>query len=95
MGGVPPAAGDLSGVDDGVGTGEDPSIAAVLRDAAAFCEAVGLDFGALDVLHDDAGRHYIIDMNVTPWSGTFGGRFGLAEHLREGFAEAVPQRAGT
>lgn len=33
----------------------------------AFCDALGLDFGELDVLRDDAdGRLYIIDANKTP-----------------------------
>lgn len=33
----------------------------------AFCDALGMDFGELDVLRDDAdGRLYIIDANKTP-----------------------------
>lgn len=37
------------------------------RKILAFCDALGLDFGELDVLRDDAdGRLYIIDANKTP-----------------------------
>lgn len=37
------------------------------RKILAFCDALGMDFGELDVLRDDAdGRLYIIDANKTP-----------------------------
>jgi hypothetical protein len=33
-----------------------------------FCEAMGLDYGELDVLRDrDDGRLYVVDVNNTPW----------------------------
>ena len=33
-----------------------------------FCDAMGLDYGELDVLRDkDDGRLYVVDVNNTPW----------------------------
>jgi hypothetical protein len=42
----------------------DNELAGILR----FCEAIGLDYGELDVLRDSAGgKIYIIDVSKTPW----------------------------
>jgi hypothetical protein len=39
-----------------------------VRRIRLFCQALGLDFGELDVLRDrDEGRMYIVDANPTPW----------------------------
>jgi hypothetical protein len=39
-----------------------------VQQVLAFCEAMGLDYGELDVLRDrDDGRLYIVDVNNTPW----------------------------
>jgi len=43
---------------------------ALLRTVYDFAEAFALDYGALDLIADDAGRYYIIDVNSTPWRGT-------------------------
>lgn len=43
---------------------------ALLRTVYAYTEAFSLDFGALDLVADDAGRYYVIDVNSTPWRGT-------------------------
>jgi hypothetical protein len=43
---------------------------ALLRTAYDFAEAFSLDYGALDLVADDAGRYYVIDANSTPWRGT-------------------------
>ncbi len=39
---------------------------AVLRVSAAF----GLDFGTIDLVEDDAGQCYVIDVNTSPYMGT-------------------------
>lgn len=43
---------------------------ALLRTVYDFAEAFSLDYGALDLIADDAGRYYVIDVNSTPWRGT-------------------------
>jgi hypothetical protein len=43
---------------------------ALLRTVYGFAEAFSLDYGALDLVADDAGRYYVIDANSTPWRGT-------------------------
>jgi hypothetical protein len=43
---------------------------ALLRTVYDFAEAFSLDYGALDLVADDAGRYYVIDANSTPWRGT-------------------------
>jgi len=43
---------------------------ALLRTVYDFAEAFLLDYGALDLVADDAGRYYVIDANSTPWRGT-------------------------
>jgi len=42
---------------------------ALLRTAYAFIEAFSLDYGALDLVTDDVGRFFVIDVNSTPWYG--------------------------
>lgn len=41
----------------------------VLRQAVPFIRSIGLDFGTLDVLSDDRGRCYVVDVNPTPYWG--------------------------
>lgn len=43
---------------------------ALLRTVYDFAAAFSLDYGALDLVADDAGRYYVIDANSTPWRGT-------------------------
>ena len=43
--------------------------AKLVKDLIKFSERTGLDFGALDVVQDDEGEFYIIDVNSTPWWG--------------------------
>jgi hypothetical protein len=39
-----------------------------VRQILQFCDAMGLDYGELDVLRDrDDGRLYVVDVNNTPW----------------------------
>jgi hypothetical protein len=37
--------------------------------AATFARTFGLDYGAIDVLRDDQGHYYVIDVNKTPYWG--------------------------
>lgn len=52
------------------------AVDAILR----FVNVTGMDFGCLDVLRDDDGRFYIVDMNATAhWGGETEGR--IVEYL--------------
>jgi len=47
-----------------------------------FITASGAQFGALDIVHDDLGNYYVIDLNLTPHWGD-GGHSDLIRFLRE------------
>jgi len=42
----------------------------LIDNASTLLEAMGLQFGAIDIVMDDKGRAYIIDVNPTPGWGT-------------------------
>jgi hypothetical protein len=44
--------------------------AALKRDVATFVEQTPVEFGCIDIVHDGHDRHYIIDLNLTPYAGT-------------------------
>lgn len=48
-----------------------------------FCDRIGLEFGALDIVFDDSLNPYIIDVNPTPGWGDEK-QTGVLEHLRKG-----------
>ena len=50
--------------------GSDPGPEALLAQLAAFVPAIGLSFGTIDAVCDNDGRHYIIDVNTTPYFGS-------------------------
>jgi hypothetical protein len=74
------ARGDVRGVEAHVS-------AAVVR----FVDAANLDFGSLDVIADDDGRAYILDVNTTPYGATNSLRRLLS--IRRGLFELVADRA--
>jgi len=47
--------------------GSDTGPEALLAQLAAFAPAIGLNFATLDAVCDNEGRHYIIDVNTTPY----------------------------
>jgi hypothetical protein len=60
-------------------------IAAVGALCARIVEAGDLEYGALDVVSDDHGTHYVIDINATPFWGD-GGHPTLLSYLGAGLA---------
>lgn len=62
--------------------------------AARFARAARLDFGALDLVSDDTGGMFVIDVNTTPYWGD-GGHPDLLAHLAGGLRRvaARPARA--
>ncbi|MBN2183507.1 MAG: hypothetical protein JW715_16475 [Sedimentisphaerales bacterium] len=54
----------------------------LIKDIVLFIGAFQLDFGTVDVVQDDEGRSYIIDINTTPAYNH--PVLGLVEHLQKG-----------
>lgn len=52
--------------------GPKPVPAGVIRSVSRFCEVLKLDVGSIDVLVDDEGECYIIDVNSSPYWGETG-----------------------
>ena len=48
-------------------SGSEAGPQALLDQVAVFLPAIGLTFGTLDAVCDNEGRHYIIDVNATPF----------------------------
>ncbi len=55
---------------------------------STFITKFPLDYFCLDVVHDHE-RHYIIDLNLTPYSGSDEGNSAEAEFLRTGFDKFI------
>jgi hypothetical protein len=51
------------------GTDELQISATLKRDVATFVENTPVDFGCIDIVHDGHDKHYIIDLNLTPYAG--------------------------
>ncbi|WP_164013460.1 hypothetical protein [Pyxidicoccus trucidator] len=60
-----------------------PVVAAALA-ALAVAEAAGLDYGSIDLVRDDAGIPYVVDINLTPYWGRPDGDVRMVDHLRHG-----------
>jgi hypothetical protein len=66
------------------GTDNSEISARLKRDVATFVENTPVEFGCLDIVHDDHDNHYIIDLNLTPYAGTRPHDPFLTNFLREG-----------
>jgi hypothetical protein len=53
-----------------VGTDRLPISAALKRDVATFVENTPVEFGCVDIVHDGRDKHYVVDLNLTPYAGT-------------------------
>ncbi len=73
------------------GTDELPISAALKRDVATFVEETPVEFGCIDIVHDGHDKHYIIDLNLTPYAGTRVYDVFLSNFLRFGITN-TPQR---
>lgn len=62
-----------------------PGAVAAALAALAVVLASGLDYGAVDLVQDDDGVPYVVDVNLTPYWGDVGGEDSkMLEHLRAG-----------
>lgn len=61
------------------------------RDIATFIEQTAVEFGCLDIMHDDSDNYFIVDLNLTPYAGTRQLDTFLTDFLRFGIWN-TPQR---
>ncbi len=65
--------------------------ASVLRAARTMADAFCLDYGAVDLVLDEQGLPYVVDVNPTPyWGPVSEGEEEFLQHLREGLTEDRP-----
>jgi len=57
------------------------------RDVATFVEHTPVEFGAIDIVHDGQGHHYVIDLNLTPYAGTRAHDSYLTNFLEQGITD--------
>jgi hypothetical protein len=67
------------------GTDDLPISATLKRDVATFVESTPVEFGCIDIVHDGHDKHYIVDLNLTPYAGTRVYNKYLNNFLRLGF----------
>lgn len=68
------------------------SISATLkREVATFVDNTPVEFGCIDIVHDGHDKHYIIDLNLTPYAGNKEHDAYLTNFLRMGIMNP-PQR---
>ncbi len=68
--------------------GVEPSVAAVI---VRYIDGSGMDFGALEVIPDDSGQAFIIDVNSTCYAEVLNVR--ILTHLRSGLFARIATRA--
>ena len=65
--------------------------ATLKRDVVTFVENTPVEFGSIDIVHDGHDKHYIIDLNLTPYAGKRLSDAFLTNFLRLGIPDP-PQR---
>ncbi len=72
---------------------DDPHAKRVLAEVRRTSSALGMDFGSMDVVLDDDGVPFVVDVNVTPWFNLQTYFPGLASFLSGGsVAEEPPSK---
>ncbi|HYW70722.1 MAG TPA: hypothetical protein VE961_06795 [Pyrinomonadaceae bacterium] len=61
--------------------------ASLRRDVATFVERTPVEFGCIDIVHDGADHHYVIDLNLTPYAGKRAHDPYLTNFLRQGITD--------
>lgn len=84
---------DLEHAKDG--TDELPISARLKRDIATFVENTAVEFGCIDIVHDDYDNHYIIDLNLTPYAGKRPHDRFLTNFLRSGITDPSRRKQTT
>ena len=80
---------------DSLKAGDDrlPLSPALKHDVAAFVDTVPAEFGCIDIVHDGEDRHYVIDLNLTPYAGRGSSDPALNRFLRQGLMNPRQRRA--
>ncbi|HXD34955.1 MAG TPA: hypothetical protein VN643_27795 [Pyrinomonadaceae bacterium] len=69
------------------GTDELELSATLKQDVAKFVENTPVEFGCIDIVHDGHDKHYIVDLNLTPYAGTKVYNRYLNDFLRVGITD--------
>jgi hypothetical protein len=75
---------------DSLKAGDDrlPLSPALKQDVATFVATAPVEFGCIDIVHDGEDRHYVIDLNLTPYAGRGSSDPALTRFLRQGLMNA-------
>ncbi len=76
------------------GTDDLPISITLKRDVATFVENTPVEFGSIDIVHDGDDKHYIIDLNLTPYAGTRPHDAYLTSFLRQGITGRQRRKPG-
>ena len=60
----------------------------VVRAVSSFCAAARLDAGSIDIMEDDEGRCYVVDLNAQPYWGRETGYDHMLRYLAGGLTSA-------
>jgi hypothetical protein len=74
------------------GTDELRISATLKRDVATFVENTPVEFGCIDIVHDGHGKHYIVDLNLTPYAGKRKHDAFLIKFLRMGITNPTQRK---
>jgi hypothetical protein len=61
-------------------------------DVATFVEKTPVEFGCIDIVHDGHDRHYIVDLNLTPYAGKRVADAFLIDFLRAGITDPTRRK---
>lgn len=75
------------------GVDELPISAALKRDVTTFVENTPVEFGCIDIVHDGHDRHYVVDLNLTPYAGARAYDDFLNGFLRSGITDPSQRKA--
>ena len=79
---------DLCALAEGTVSGVEPAVGAAI---ARYLACSGMDFGALEVIPDDAGNAYILDVNSTCYAAVL--NVWILNFLRRGLSDRIATRA--
>jgi hypothetical protein len=66
--------------------------ATLKQDVTTFIDKTPVEFGCIDIVHDGNDKHYIIDLNLTPYAGNRGPEKFLIDFLRQGITSPTERK---
>ena len=72
-----------------------PLSARLKRDVVTFVDRTPADFGCIDIVHDGRDRHFVVDLNLTPYAGSSrrNTNADLNAYLRRGISRTERRKA--